>query len=86
MRRWEHEDVLDKLQDRLNANWSMMAIRSATVDHPFGTIMSWMGYAHLLTKTLGGVRAEMSLHVLANNMKQMINIMGIWPLMEAMQA
>jgi transposase len=85
VRRWEHEDVLDKVQDRLNANWGMMATRSATVEHPFGTIKSWMGYTHFLTKTLGGVRAEMSLHVLAYNMKRMINIMGIGPLMEAMR-
>jgi len=86
MRRWEHEDVLDKVQDRLNANWGMMVTRSATVEHPFGTIKSWMGYTHFLTKTLGGVRTEMSLHVLAYNMKRMINIMGIGPLMEAMRA
>ena len=86
MRRWEHEDVLDKVQDRLNANWGMMVTRSATVEHPFGTIKSWMGYTHFLTKTLGGVRTEMSLHVLAYNMKRTINIMGIGPLMEAMRA
>ncbi len=86
MRRWEHEDVLDRAQDRLNANWGMMATRSATVEHPFGTIKSWMGYTHFLTKTLGGVKTEMSLHVLAYNMKRMINIMGIGPLLEAMRA
>ena len=53
---------------------------------PIGSIKSWMGYTHFLTKTLGGVRTEMSLHVLAYNMKRMINIMGIRPLMEAMRA
>ena len=86
VRRWEYEDVLDRAQDRLNANWGMMVIRSATVEHPFGTIKSWMGYTHFLTKTLAGVRTEMSLHVLAYNMKRIINIMGIGPLMEAMRA
>jgi transposase len=86
VRRWEHEDVLDKVQERLNANWGMMVTRSATVEHPFGTIKSWMGYTHFLTKTLGGVRTEMSLHVLSYNMKRMINIMGIGPLLEAMRA
>ena len=84
--RWEHEDVLDRAQDRLNANWDMMAIRSATVEHPFGTLKSWMGYTHFLTKTLGRVKTEMSLHVLAYNMKRMINIVGIKPLIEAMQS
>jgi transposase len=86
MRRWEHEDVLDRAQERLNANWGTMVTRSATVEHPFGTIKSWMGYTHFLTKSLGGARTEMSLHVLAYNIKRMINIMGIGPLMEAMRA
>ncbi len=45
-----------------------------------------MGYTHFLTKTLDSVKTEMSLHVLAYNMKRMINIMGIGPLMEAMRA
>ena len=86
MRRWEHEDVLDRAQERLDANWGMMVTRSATVEHPFGTIKSWMGYTHFLTKTLDSVKTEMSLHVLAYNMKRMINIMGIGPLMEAIRA
>jgi hypothetical protein len=38
--RWEHEDVLDRAQARLNANWDMMAVRSATVEHLFGTLKS----------------------------------------------
>lgn len=83
--RWEHEDVLDRAQDRLNANWNMMTVRSATVEHPFGTLKSWMGHTHFLTKTLARVQTEMSLHVLAYNMKRMIRIVGIKPLIKAMQ-
>lgn len=83
--RWEHEDVLDRAQDRLNANWNMMTVRSATVEHPFGTLKSWMGHTHFLTKTLTRVQTEMSLHVLAYNMKRMIRIVGIKPLIKALQ-
>jgi transposase len=83
--RWEHEDVLDRAQDRLNANWDMMAVRSATVEHPFGTLKSWMGHTHFLTKTLARVKTEMSLHVLAYNMKRMIRIVGIKTMIEAIQ-
>lgn len=36
--RWEHEDVLDGAEDRLNANWEMMTIRSATVEHHLGRL------------------------------------------------
>ena len=83
--RWEHEDVLDRVQDRLNANWNMMVVRSATVEHPFGTLKSWMGHTHFLTKTLARVQTEMRLHVLAYNMKRTIKIVGIKPLIKAIQ-
>jgi hypothetical protein len=83
--RWEHEDVEDRAQDRLNANWDMMAVRSATVEHPFGTLKSWMGHTHFLTKTLARARTEMSLHVLAYDMKRMIRIVGIKTMIEAIQ-
>ena len=39
-----------------------------------------------LTKTLEKVRTEMSLHVLAYNIKRMIKIFGVTPLMQAIQA
>ena len=41
-----------------------MRVRRQTAEHPFGTIKLWMGWTHFLTKTLGGVSTEMSLHVL----------------------
>jgi hypothetical protein len=50
------------------------------VEHPFGTIKAWMGSTHFLTKTLEKVRTEMSLHVLAYNLKRMIKILGVGPL------
>jgi transposase len=61
-----------------------MRIRRETVEHPFGTLKSWMGYTHFLTKTLDRVSTEMSLHVLAYNLKRAIKIVGMSVLMEAM--
>ena len=58
----------------------------ATVEHPFGTLKAWMGSIHFLTKTLDKVSTEMSLHVLAYNMKRMMNIIGTKPLIEAIRA
>ena len=63
-----------------------MGIRRQTVEHPFGTIKAWMGSAHFLTRTLDRVSTEMSLHVLAYNLKRMIQILGAKPLMDAIQA
>jgi transposase len=84
--RWEHEAVLDRVQARLDREPEKMRLRRQTVEHPFGTIKSWMGYTHFLTKTLARVRTEMSLHVLAYNLKRVINILGTGSLLEAMRA
>jgi len=86
IRRWEHEAVLDAMQERLDAVQHAMLIRKQTVEHPFGTIKSWMGATHFLTRRLERVRTEMSLHVLAYNLKRVIQIMGAKQLMEAMAA
>ena len=86
MNRWEHEDVLDRVQARLDNKPESMRLRRQTVEHPFGTIKIWMGWTHFQMRTLKHVNTEMSLHVLAYNLKRVINIMGVRPLMEAIQA
>lgn len=84
--RWEHEDVLESMQTRLDLKPDSMRIRRQTVEHPYGTIKLWMGSAHFLMTTLKKVKTEMSLHVLAYNLKRVIKILGIGVLMQAMQA
>ena len=85
LKRWKHEGVMDQMQDRLDRMPHAMGIRRQTVEHPFGTLKSWMGSTHFLTKTLEKVRTEMSLHVLAYNLKRMIQILGTKPLITAIQ-
>ena len=86
VKRWEHEAILDTMQSRLDQAPEMMRIRKQTVEHPFGTLKAWMGATHFLTKTLPRVSTEMSLHVLAYNMKRVIKILGSAALMEAITA
>jgi transposase len=86
LKRWQHEDVLEKMQARLDRMPNAMGVRRQTVEHPFGTLKSWMGSTHFLTRTLEKVRTEMSLHVLAYNMKRMIQIFGVQPLLKAISA
>jgi transposase len=86
VKRWKHEDVLDAMQARLDRMPDAMGVRRQTVEHPFGTFKSWMGNTHFLTRTLRRVRTEMSLHVLAYNMKRVIAIIGVGPLLEAIRA
>jgi transposase len=82
-KRWEHEAVLDRMQERLDRMPEAMTIRRQTAEHPFATLKAWMGSSHFLTKTLEKVKTEMSLHVLAYNMKRMTNIFGVTPLVQA---
>jgi|TARA_B100001971_G_C18211006_1_gene550672 transposase len=84
--RWEHEDVLEAVQRRLDENPEAMRQRRETVEHPFGTIKSWMGATHFLMRRLKNVRTEMALNVLAYNLRRVMNIIGIRPLMAAIRA
>jgi transposase len=86
IKRWEHEEVLDAMQSRLDVKPDAMLIRKQTVEHPFGTIKSWMGATHFQTRGLEKVSTEMSLHVLAYNLKRVINILGSQSLIQAMQS
>jgi transposase len=86
VRRWEHEDVLERVQARLDADPTQLAVRSMTVEHPYGTIKSWMGATHFKMRTLKKVATEMALHVLAYNMTRVMNIMGIPAMIAAMKA
>jgi transposase len=84
--RWEHEAVIDAMQERLDRKPKAMRIRRATVEHAFGTLKAWMGATHFKTRTLEKVQTEMSLHVLAYNLKRMIAMLGVGPLIQAMRA
>jgi transposase len=84
--RWEHEAVLEAMQERLDQQPDAMKLRRQTVEHPFGTLKAWMGSTHFLTKRLPRVSTEMSLQVLAYNLKRVMRIVGIVPLMQAMRA
>jgi transposase len=85
VKRWEHEAVLDTMQERLDRDPDKMRVRRKTVEHPFGTLKAWMGATHFLTKTLARVSTEMSLHVLAYNMKRMMKILGTEGLIAVLQ-
>ncbi len=86
IRRWEHEDVLERVQQRLDQDPTQLAVRSMTVEHPYGTSKSWMGATHFKMRRLKNVATEMALHVLAYNMTRVMKIIGIPNLVAAMKA
>ena len=86
IKRWEHEDVLEAAQERLDRNPDAMRTRREVVEHPFGTIKMRMGATHFLCKTLPKVASEMALCVLGYNITRVINIVGIDRMLEAVKA
>src|ERR1700726_2395346 len=50
--RWEHEHLLEAVQERLDANPQAMRVRRETAEHPFGTLKMRMGAPHFLMKRL----------------------------------
>jgi len=74
------------MQERLETEPDRMKIRRETVEHPFGAIKFWMRHTHFQTKGKDNVATEMSLHVLAYNLKRCMNILGVKGLLEAMRA
>lgn len=83
--RWEHEHVIEAMQDRLDRMPGAMRVRRRTVEHVFGTIKDWMGRSHFKTRQLGNVGTEMSLHILAYNIKRAIALLGVPGMLAAMQ-
>src|SRR5437016_3089765 len=84
--RWEHEHLLEAVQQRLDENPQAMRVRRETAEHPFGTLKMRMGATHFLMKRLPKVATEMALSVLAYNLTRVLNIIGVKPLIAAMGA
>jgi hypothetical protein len=76
--RWEHEQILDAVQRRLDEHPEKNA-SGARRASPFGTIKARMGATHFLMKT------PTALHVLAYNLTRVMNIMGPRRLIAAMR-
>ncbi|MDP5129608.1 MAG: IS1182 family transposase [Paraglaciecola sp.] len=77
IRRWVHESEMENMQAKLDAAPQTATIRKQTVEHPFGTIKMWMGATHFLMRRFTNVSTEISLHILAYNLKRMISIWGV---------
>jgi NADP-dependent 3-hydroxy acid dehydrogenase YdfG len=84
--RWEHEHLVDELQQRLDENPQAMRQRRETVEHPFGTIKMRMGATHFVMKRLKNVKTEKALNVLAYNLTRLMTILGPQQLIQAMKA
>jgi len=82
--RWVNEALLEHMQRRVRAEPEKVKKRKVIVEHPFGTMKHSMNQGYFLTRRLPNVRSEMSLTVLAYNIKRVINILGVPKMMEAL--
>ncbi len=82
--RWAYEDLLEDMQRRVRASPEKMALRKQLVEHPFGTIKRAWNQGYFLTRGLECVNAEMSLTVLAYNLKRAIRSLGVSRMVEAL--
>jgi transposase len=86
IKRWEKEHVLEAAAADLKKRPEAMRMRKKIVEQPYGTIKHCMGATHFVMKRLPNVRAEMSLHVLAYNLRRVINLLGVPKLIAELQA
>ncbi len=91
IRRWKHDDVRDAMQRRLDRMPKAMTIRRRTArnpqaEHKFGSIKTSRGATHCPTRTLPNVKTAMSLQGSAYNLKPMMALIGVRPLVQAMAA
>ncbi len=70
------------MQKRMKENPLIAAQRKSLVEHPFGTLKHTMRHGYFLLKGKAKVAAEISMSVLVYNMKRVMNIIGIAPLLE----
>jgi hypothetical protein len=82
--RWVYEEVLEEMEHRVNADPEKVKLRKQLAEHPFGTIKHHWDQGHFLMRKLPNVGSEMSLSVLAYNLKRTIQILGIPKMMEAL--
>lgn len=84
IKRWQHEAVLERIEQRVKANSVILKLRKQLVEHPFGTLKFWNDQRHFLMKGLEKVKGEFSLSTLAYDIKRVLNIVGVKGLIAAL--
>jgi hypothetical protein len=85
VRRWEHEEILERVQSRLDRSPKKMTFRRRTIEHVFGILKHWMGATHFFMPGLEHVSTEMTLQVLAYNLNRVTSAIGITRTMKIMR-
>lgn len=81
----EYQEYYDRADKLFADNLELYKQRQMIVEHPFGTIKRGLGYTYFLMRGHEKVKTETYLHFFAYNLKRVINILGITPLIEALK-
>jgi len=84
IKRLVDEEVIERMAARVRAGPDKLRMRKELAEHPFGTIKRWMGQGYFLMRGKAKVGTEMSITVMAYNMKRAINIVGVRKMIEAL--
>lgn len=82
----EYEEIYQRADKLFAENFGLYKKRQMIVEHPFGTIKRALGYTYFLTRGNENVKNESYLHCLIYNLKRVINILGIPPLIDVIKA
>lgn len=84
IKRWVDEAILEAMARRVAEHPEKVKLRKCLAEHPFGTIKRVMDQGYFLMRGLTKVGTEVSLTILAYNLKRVINILGVRKMVEAL--
>ena len=84
IKRWVDEAILESMARRVAENPEKLELRKCLAEHPFGTIKRAMNQGYFLLRGLTKIGTEVSLTILAYNLKRVINILGVRKMVEAL--
>ncbi len=82
IQRSEYQQYINQNKERIEHNQNYYRKRQAIVEHPYGTVKRQWGFSYILTKkSINRAEADVGLIFTAYNLRRLINIIGLKPLM-----
>ena len=82
--RWESQEILDKIRDKVKYDPEKMAARRELSEHPFGTVKLNFNQGYFLMRGLRKVKGEFGFSALVYDIRRAINILGTRALIDSL--
>ena len=86
IKRHEHQDCIDRMNQRMAKDPGVYKRRAALVEHPFATMLFWRGARALLCRGQRKAGAEFTLSALSYNITRVVNLLGVAELVRVIAA